>query len=249
MLTCYDASFAAVLDARRRRACWSAIRSARWSRAHDSTLPVTLERHRLSRALRRARQQRALIMADMPFGSYQASVPQSRLSTPRWQLMRAGAQMVKLEGGAWLAPTVAVPGRARHSGVRASRPDAAVGARARRLRVQGKDAEAAADGCSAKRRRSRRPAPACWCSRLVPAALAAEITAAAADPDDRHRRRQRAARARCWCCTTCSTSIPAGSRASCATSCRASASIRAAVGSLRGGGEATAVSRRPEHSY
>ncbi|HYS13275.1 MAG TPA: 3-methyl-2-oxobutanoate hydroxymethyltransferase, partial [Burkholderiaceae bacterium] len=45
------------------------------------------------------------LIADMPFGSYQAG------PTAAWdsavKLMQAGAHMVKLEGGAWLAPTVA----------------------------------------------------------------------------------------------------------------------------------------------
>ena len=42
MLTCYDASFAALLDSAGVDCCWSATRSAWWSRARP-TLPVTLE--------------------------------------------------------------------------------------------------------------------------------------------------------------------------------------------------------------
>jgi 3-methyl-2-oxobutanoate hydroxymethyltransferase len=45
------------------------------------------------------------LIADLPFGSYGGSPQQALDSATR--LMQAGAQMVKLEGGAWLAPTVA----------------------------------------------------------------------------------------------------------------------------------------------
>jgi 3-methyl-2-oxobutanoate hydroxymethyltransferase len=48
---------------------------------------------------------RALIVADLPFGSYQASPEAAYASAVA--AMQAGAQMVKLEGGSWLAPTVA----------------------------------------------------------------------------------------------------------------------------------------------
>ena len=46
----------------------------------------------------------ALIIADMSFGSYQASPEQAYANAAR--LMAAGAQMVKLEGGAWVARSV-----------------------------------------------------------------------------------------------------------------------------------------------
>jgi 3-methyl-2-oxobutanoate hydroxymethyltransferase len=46
----------------------------------------------------------ALVVADMSFGSYQATREQAYANAAR--LMAAGAQMVKLEGGGWLAPTV-----------------------------------------------------------------------------------------------------------------------------------------------
>ena len=45
------------------------------------------------------------ILGDMPFGSYQASPQEAFANAAR--LMAAGAQMVKLEGGAVMAPTVA----------------------------------------------------------------------------------------------------------------------------------------------
>jgi 3-methyl-2-oxobutanoate hydroxymethyltransferase len=49
--------------------------------------------------------QRALVIGDMPFGSYQKSPEQAFENAAR--LMSAGAQMIKLEGGEVMAPTVA----------------------------------------------------------------------------------------------------------------------------------------------
>ena len=46
----------------------------------------------------------ALIIGDMPFGSYQESPQQAFASAAK--LMQAGAHMIKIEGGAWLADTV-----------------------------------------------------------------------------------------------------------------------------------------------
>lgn len=70
---------------------------------YDSTLPVTME-HMIYHveAVKRGNN-RSLIMADMPFMTY-ATPEQAMANATR--LMQAGAHMVKLEGGEWLAPTV-----------------------------------------------------------------------------------------------------------------------------------------------
>ncbi len=67
----------------------------------DSTLPVTLEEmaYHVRCVARGARN--ALIIGDMPFGSYQESPQQAFASAAK--LMQAGAHMVKLEGGAFMA--------------------------------------------------------------------------------------------------------------------------------------------------
>ena len=65
---------------------------------HDSTLPVTLEdmlHH--TRAVRRGTR-RALVVADMPFGSYHADTPESLRNAVRF-VKEAGAEAVKVEGG------------------------------------------------------------------------------------------------------------------------------------------------------
>ncbi len=66
---------------------------------YDSTLPVTMdEMLHHTRAVRRA-VRRALLVADMPFGSYHASIPEAVGNAARF-LKEAGAEAVKIEGGA-----------------------------------------------------------------------------------------------------------------------------------------------------
>lgn len=72
---------------------------------YDSTLPVTMEEmlHH-TRAVRRA-VRRALVVADMPYGSYQSSLEQGVANAVRF-VKEAGAQAVKIEGGASRAELV-----------------------------------------------------------------------------------------------------------------------------------------------
>jgi 3-methyl-2-oxobutanoate hydroxymethyltransferase len=66
---------------------------------YDSTLPVTMDEMLLhTRAVRRAVKQ-AMVVADMPFGSYQVNVEDGVANATRF-LKEAGAQAVKIEGGA-----------------------------------------------------------------------------------------------------------------------------------------------------
>ena len=72
---------------------------------HDTTLPVTLEvmlHH--ARAVRRGTR-RSLLVADMPFGSYQVSADEAVRNAARL-MQEAEAQAVKLEGGVTAAPTI-----------------------------------------------------------------------------------------------------------------------------------------------
>lgn len=105
MLTCYDASFAAVLDRAGVDTLLIGDSLGMVIQGHDSTLPVSVEDVAYhTRAVARGAE-RAFIIADMPFGSYQASPPQALENAVR--LLQAGAQMVKLEGGDEMAPTIA----------------------------------------------------------------------------------------------------------------------------------------------
>lgn len=71
----------------------------------DSTLPVTLDmmiRH--GQAVMRG-SQRAMVVIDLPFGSYEAS-PQQAFETAARVMAETGAGAVKLEGGVAMAPTI-----------------------------------------------------------------------------------------------------------------------------------------------
>src|SRR6202167_1229841 len=66
---------------------------------YDNTLPVTMDEMLLhTRAVRRAVKQ-AMVVADMPFGSYQVSTAEGVANAARF-LKEAGAQAVKVGGGA-----------------------------------------------------------------------------------------------------------------------------------------------------
>ena len=104
MLTCYDASFAALLDSVGVDILLIGDSLGMVLQGHDSTLPVTLEQIAYHTSCVVRGSTRAFIIADMPFGSYQESPQQAFRNAAT--LMAAGAQMVKLEGGADFAETV-----------------------------------------------------------------------------------------------------------------------------------------------
>lgn len=73
---------------------------------NETTLPVTVdELMPLVRAVSRSTQ-RALVIADMPFGSYEATAEQALGTAVRF-MKEGGAHAVKLEGGAVMAPAIA----------------------------------------------------------------------------------------------------------------------------------------------
>jgi 3-methyl-2-oxobutanoate hydroxymethyltransferase len=104
MLTCYDASFAALCDAAGVDILLVGDSLGMVVQGHDSTLPVTMEDMEYHVRTVARGSEKALIVADLPFGSYQVSAEQAYANAAR--LMVAGAQMVKLEGGQVMADTV-----------------------------------------------------------------------------------------------------------------------------------------------
>src|SRR5262249_6163923 len=70
---------------------------------HDSTLPVTVADMAYHIAAVKRGQSSSLIVGDLPFGSYMT--PTQALESSA-QLLRAGAHVIKLEGGAWLLETI-----------------------------------------------------------------------------------------------------------------------------------------------
>jgi 3-methyl-2-oxobutanoate hydroxymethyltransferase len=103
-LTCYDASFAAVLDAAGVEVLLVGDSLGMVLQGHVSTLPVQLSDMAYHTACVARGNKTAWIVADMPFGSYQGSADEAYMNAAR--LMQAGAHMVKVEGGAWLAPVI-----------------------------------------------------------------------------------------------------------------------------------------------
>lgn len=67
---------------------------------HDSTLPVTMDDMLYHVACVKRGNEGALLMADLPFMSYASELQTLENAAA---LMRTGAQMIKLEGGAWIA--------------------------------------------------------------------------------------------------------------------------------------------------
>ena len=103
MLTCYDASFAQACDAAGVDTRLIGDSLGMVVQGHDSTLPVSVDDIAYhTRAVARGCR-RPLIVADLPFGSYQESPQQAYRNAVL--LMAAGAQMVKIEGGVELAET------------------------------------------------------------------------------------------------------------------------------------------------
>ena len=105
MLTCYDATFARTLDAQGVDSVLVGDSLGMVIQGRDSTLPVTLADVAYHTACVARGLTHAWLIADMPFGSYQGGPEQAFASASA--LMQSGAKMVKLEGGAWLAPTIA----------------------------------------------------------------------------------------------------------------------------------------------
>lgn len=105
VLTCYDASFARLLAENGVDVLLVGDSLGMTVQGHASTLPVTLEQmiyH--TDAVARGAAGQAFVMADLPFGSYQKNPRQAFDSAAR--LMAAGANMVKLEGGAVMIDSV-----------------------------------------------------------------------------------------------------------------------------------------------
>jgi 3-methyl-2-oxobutanoate hydroxymethyltransferase len=105
MLTCYDASFASLLDHAGIDSILIGDSLGNVIQGHDSTLPVTMDDMVYHTRCVARGAKRAFIVADMPFGSYQLGPAQAFENAAK--LMAAGAQMVKLEGGAVMVDTVA----------------------------------------------------------------------------------------------------------------------------------------------
>ena len=104
VLTCYDASFARVLDTAEVDVLLIGDSLGMVIQGHRSTLPVKLAEMTYHTRCVAAGTERAFLVADLPFGSYPSA---ERAYASAARLMAAGAHMVKLEGGAVMVDTVA----------------------------------------------------------------------------------------------------------------------------------------------
>jgi 3-methyl-2-oxobutanoate hydroxymethyltransferase len=103
MLTAYDASFAALMDRCGVEVLLVGDSLGMVSQGHGSTLPVTIDDMAYHTASVARGNRFAMVVADLPFGTY---ATKEAAFASAMKLMQAGAHMVKLEGGAWLADTV-----------------------------------------------------------------------------------------------------------------------------------------------
>ncbi len=179
MLTCYDASFARLLDEAGVDCLLVGDSLGMVVQGHATTVPVTLADMAYHVACVARGSRSAWLIGDLPQGSYHASPAQALASAVT--LMQAGAQMVKLEGGGWTAETVrflterGIPVCA-HLGLTPQSVHALGG-----WRVQGRD-EAGASTLLQQARELQDAGAALLVVELVPAALGAQLTQALAIP-------------------------------------------------------------------
>jgi 3-methyl-2-oxobutanoate hydroxymethyltransferase len=105
MVTAYDWTFARLLDAAGVELLLVGDSLGNVIQGHDTTLPVTLDEMVYHTRLVARGATRALVVGDLPFGSYQSSPERAAESAIR--LVKEGAaQAVKLEGGVTMAAAV-----------------------------------------------------------------------------------------------------------------------------------------------
>jgi 3-methyl-2-oxobutanoate hydroxymethyltransferase len=102
-ITAYDASFAQLFEEQGIKVLLVGDSLGMTLQGHDSTLPVTVADVAYhTRAVRRGAPA-SLLLADLPFMSF--ATPEQACQSAA-EVMRAGANMVKIEGGSWLCETV-----------------------------------------------------------------------------------------------------------------------------------------------
>lgn len=104
IVTCYDASFAALLEKAGVDILLVGDSLGNVLQGEETTLPVTLDDMIYHTRCVARGSSKAFIMADMPFGTSQVS-PEDTFRNAA-ELMAAGANMVKIEGGSIMAETV-----------------------------------------------------------------------------------------------------------------------------------------------
>jgi len=179
-LTCYDALFARLLDASGIDILLVGDSLNQVLAGAASTLSATLEQMIYHTTIVRRGAERAMVICDMPFLTYQIT-PEDALRNCGRVMKETGCQAVKIEGGQPLAPTVrrlvdvGIPVMG-HLGLTPQSVHALGG-----YRVQGRD-DATAERLKADARALEDAGAFAVVLELVPAALASQITKALTIP-------------------------------------------------------------------
>jgi 3-methyl-2-oxobutanoate hydroxymethyltransferase len=104
MITAYDATFARIVDEAGVDMILVGDSLGMVIQGEPHTIPVDIEEMEYHVRTVARGETAALVVGDLPFGSYQVSPPQAVESSVR--LMKAGAGCVKLEGGVTMAETI-----------------------------------------------------------------------------------------------------------------------------------------------
>lgn len=105
MLTAYDFTFAHIFDTAGIDVLLVGDSLGNVVQGQDTTLPVTMDESVYHTRLVSRGASRALVVGDMPFGSYQVSAEDALRNAIRF-VKEAGAQAVKLEGGTAVLDTI-----------------------------------------------------------------------------------------------------------------------------------------------
>ncbi|SFR45538.1 ketopantoate hydroxymethyltransferase [Robiginitalea myxolifaciens] len=113
MLTAYDYSMAKIVDAANVDVILVGDSASNTMAGHETTLPITLDQmiYHASSVIRAVN--RALVVVDLPFGSYQSD-PKEALRSAIRIMKESGAHAVKLEGGEEIKESVK---RILHAGI------------------------------------------------------------------------------------------------------------------------------------
>ncbi|WDE10990.1 3-methyl-2-oxobutanoate hydroxymethyltransferase [Thalassomonas haliotis] len=103
-ITAYDASFAKIFDQAGIHAILIGDSLGMVLQGENDTVPVTIEDMAYHTRCVSKGVEETLIISDMPFMSYATT---EQAFTNATKLMQAGANIIKMEGGSWLAETIA----------------------------------------------------------------------------------------------------------------------------------------------
>lgn len=180
MLTCYDAVFARLLEQAGVDVLLVGDSLNQVIAGHETTLSTTLDQMIYHAGAVRRASRRALVFVDLPFLTYQVTIPEAIRNAGR-VLQESGAHGVKLEGGSHMAATVAalvergIP-VIGHLGLTPQSVNALGG-----YRVQGRDA-AGADRLINDAKALEAAGACSVVLELIPAALSARISQALTIP-------------------------------------------------------------------